>query len=84
MIIPCRARQGIIIHEIVHSLGFAHEQSRPDRDQFVKIDWDNVDPELVQNFEKLVAQEYIDLGTPYDYKSVNISCFSSLFNVENR
>ncbi len=32
----------IIVHEIMHSLGFIHEQSRPDRNTFVTINYGNV------------------------------------------
>lgn len=35
--------KGIIIHELMHVLGFMHEQNRPDRDDFVKIDFDNIE-----------------------------------------
>jgi len=31
----------VAIHETVHALGIHHEQSRPDRDEFVTIYWNN-------------------------------------------
>lgn len=32
----------MIIHEVLHALGFFHEHQRPDRDDFVQIIMDNV------------------------------------------
>ena len=32
----------VIIHEFVHALGFFHEQSRPDRDNFIQVFLDRV------------------------------------------
>src|SRR5438477_433202 len=35
----CQSQE--ILHEMMHALGFVHEQSRPDRDLFVQVLWDN-------------------------------------------
>ncbi|CAK8695575.1 unnamed protein product [Clavelina lepadiformis] len=32
----------IVFHELMHALGFFHEQARPDHDEHVKILWENV------------------------------------------
>ena len=34
--------EDVIIHEFVHALGFFHEQSRPDRDDFIQVFLDRV------------------------------------------
>lgn len=36
-------KHGNIVHEIAHALGFFHEHSRPDRDEYVSVLWDNVE-----------------------------------------
>ncbi|XP_078108535.1 hatching enzyme 1.2-like [Sander vitreus] len=59
--------QHIIQHELLHALGFNHEQSRSDRDQHVRILLENVEPGEEHNFDKVKTR---NLGTPYDYGSV--------------
>ncbi|XP_057310030.1 zinc metalloproteinase nas-14-like [Hydractinia symbiolongicarpus] len=58
---------GIIIHEVIHALGVYHEQSRADRDQFVTINVQNVQPGLEHNFNR---HDTDSLGVSYDPKSV--------------
>ncbi|KAJ8314965.1 LOW QUALITY PROTEIN: hypothetical protein KUTeg_007115, partial [Tegillarca granosa] len=61
---------GTAIHEILHALGVWHEQSRPDRDNFVKVILDNVSPRFVKDFEKLNSNFTTNRGYPYDYSSI--------------
>ena len=53
----------------MHALGFWHEQSRPDRDKYVRINWENIAEER-HNFGKLRADEITYLGVGYDYSSI--------------
>ncbi|XP_010880598.2 meprin A subunit alpha [Esox lucius] len=62
--------KAIVEHELLHALGFFHEQSRSDRDDYVKIWWDQIIEGKEHNFKKYEADYVTDLNTPYDYESV--------------
>ncbi|KAM3602411.1 uncharacterized protein V6R79_003540 [Siganus canaliculatus] len=62
--------KAIVEHELLHALGFYHEQSRSDRDDYVKIWWDEIEPGKEHNFNKYEDDFITDLNTPYDYESV--------------
>ncbi|XP_067629209.1 hatching enzyme 1.2 [Eurosta solidaginis] len=64
----CLMKPGTAMHELMHALGFLHEQNRQERDSFVSIQIQNVQPSAVTNFEK--AQRTVAYGVPYDYGSV--------------
>ncbi|KAF7231433.1 meprin A subunit alpha isoform X2 [Nothobranchius furzeri] len=62
--------KAIVEHELLHALGFYHEQSRSDRDDYVKIWWDQIEEGKEHNFNKYEDDFITDLNTPYDYESI--------------
>jgi len=66
--------KGNAIHEILHALGFFHEQTRDDRDEYVTVHLENVQPGYENNFKK-DGELYPDAETgyfevPYNYDSI--------------
>jgi Astacin (Peptidase family M12A) len=45
------AESGVIIHEMGHAVGVWHEHSRMDRDEFVRVLWENVRDDAKSNFQ---------------------------------
>ncbi|XP_041797517.1 meprin A subunit beta-like [Chelmon rostratus] len=59
-----------IEHEFLHALGFFHEQSRYDRDEYLTIAFENIIEGFENNFEKVSEASSTTNGVPYDYMSV--------------
>lgn len=64
----CFQQTGTVIHEILHALGFSHEQNRSDREAFVSIVRSNIPADKMINFEKNTKDETFKIG--YDYGSI--------------
>jgi astacin len=61
---------GVILHEFMHAVGFQHEQSRTDRDEYIKINWQNIQSGKELWFKKYTLNEITHLGAPYDTCSI--------------
>ncbi|CAB3369744.1 Hypothetical predicted protein [Cloeon dipterum] len=61
---------GPVAHELLHAAGFEHQHSAPDRDDYVYINYTNIEEADYDQFEKLSANEYSEMGVGYDYDSL--------------
>jgi Astacin (Peptidase family M12A) len=57
-----------IAHEFLHAAGFWHEHTRIDRDEYVRVIWENIRAGECHNFVSR-ADQGTHLG-PYDYQSI--------------
>ncbi|XP_069016518.1 zinc metalloproteinase nas-4 [Embiotoca jacksoni] len=58
---------GNIIHEILHAVGFHHEHTRTDREQYITVLSHNIMPGMEKNFAKHGGETF---NLPYDITSI--------------
>jgi astacin len=63
---PCAV--GTILHEMGHTIGLWHEQSRPDRDTYVSVNYGNLIKGSIYNFNQIY--DNAKQTTLFDYASI--------------
>lgn len=72
---------GGIIHEIGHSVGLIHEQSRSDRDKYITVNTNNIWPKYAHNFD--IIDNSINVGA-FDFSSIMLyPCYISPWAIKN-
>ncbi|XP_035779868.1 zinc metalloproteinase nas-4-like [Anopheles albimanus] len=68
----CTQTIGSILHELLHALGFLHQHTRPDRDRYVCVRYENVLPEpaALYNYEIVRPWTHLAFPLPYDFESI--------------
>lgn len=60
----------VVIHEVGHLLGLAHEHQRPDRGQYVAVQYQNIIPGFESAFDIIPATSNTRMSQEYDLKSI--------------
>lgn len=58
---------GTVVHELMHALGYSHEQNREDRDQYITVNLNNVRADFRDQFTVTAGNYW---GTTYDLLSI--------------
>lgn len=60
-----------ITHEVMHALGFIHEHSRFDRNDYIAVEWQNIEEKYHMQFE-IFAEDLAGPAkhSPFDYHSI--------------
>jgi len=61
---------GLFQHELLHNLGVGHTQKRHDRDQYITVNWENIQESGKRQYAACEGAECETHGTPYDCSSI--------------
>ena len=61
---------GLVVHEILHTLGLVHTQKRPDRNETIKVLWDNLEKTNLAKAQYKECFQCKTYGTQYDCMSI--------------
>jgi hypothetical protein len=53
IVVPSWCKTGSLVHEIGHTLGLWHEQTRCDRDANLEVVWNNIKPDWISQFNSI-------------------------------
>lgn len=62
--------KGVTMHELLHALGFFHTHSDMNRDQYIKVNYENIESSAVGNFASFSNSYVSNYGHGYDYGSI--------------
>ena len=80
----CVSNHATVLHEFLHAFGVFHTHQRPDRDDFIKVHWENIYPDKqiwYQKIQNSLLDETIS-GIPYDELSLMHYWANSTYNID--
>nr|KAG5690171.1 hypothetical protein BaRGS_013628 [Batillaria attramentaria] len=63
-------QKSIVIHEIGHTIGWIHEQARPDRDTYIRVNFNRIPDMYHDQFAEFDTRLINDYDVQYDYRSI--------------
>lgn len=66
------AGTGVVVHELMHAVGVFHEQSRADRDNFIRVNYNNIPEDWRPQYDTYVQRGEVDGfdNGPFDFNSI--------------
>uniref|UniRef100_A0A915MHH1 Metalloendopeptidase n=1 Tax=Meloidogyne javanica TaxID=6303 RepID=A0A915MHH1_MELJA len=61
---------GVAAHETMHALGANHEHLRSDRDEYINIQWENINPQFYDFFAIADPSKFTPFGVIYSFDSI--------------